>query len=303
MRRSTRRPALSPRSSQPRAVRRRLALHDLVQLRGEHELRRGERHHHADGRQGHAHHHLGRARQYPLGTALGSTQLDATASVPGSFAYTPACRHRPAGGPGPGLVDDLHPDRHDRLHHRNRHDDHQRADADGHLQRALRADDYLRHRHDHALGDDHRRHAHSDRQRRDHPERRDRECARSTRRPALSPSVFTTSALGVGASPYTISYSYAGSTSFAPASTSPTLTVNQGHAHGHLGHARQYHLRHGAGLGAARRHGLGAGLVHLYAARRHRPCRRARARSCRRPSLRPTRPITPPHPARRPSTC
>ena len=159
------------------------------------------------------------------GTALGAAQLDATASVPGTLHLHAGRRHRLAGGPGSGLVGDLHADRRDRLRHRIRLDDHQRADGDAHLQQAVRADDHLRHRHDHPFRADRRRHADSIRAGRDHPGRRDR---RRRDRPddRRFSAVFTTAALGVGASPYTISYSYAGDTNFAPASTTTTLTVN-----------------------------------------------------------------------------
>ena len=122
-----------------------------------------------------------------------------------------ACRHRPAGGPGQVLSTTFTP---------TDTTDYTTATGsttinvltrDAHLQRAVRADDYLRHRHDHPLGDDHRRHTHSDRQRRDHPGRRDRECGdqRGDRRFLLG---LHDLALGVGASPYTISYSFAGNT-------------------------------------------------------------------------------------------
>ena len=106
---------------------------------------------------------VGRARRHGLGAGL--VQLYA------------ACRHHPLGGPGAGLVGDLHPNRQDRLHHRTRIDDPQRADGDAHLQRAVRADDDLRHGHDHPLRADRRRYVHSFGQRRDHPGRRDPECS------------------------------------------------------------------------------------------------------------------------------
>ena len=48
--------------------------------------------------QGHAHHHLAAPAAISYGTALSSTQLDATASVPGTFAYTPAGGHRADAG-------------------------------------------------------------------------------------------------------------------------------------------------------------------------------------------------------------
>ena len=65
------------------------------------------------------------------GTALSATQLDATASVPGTFTYTPAAgtvlrRQQP------DPVGRFHSQRHDRLHHchRNRDDQRLASDAD-----------------------------------------------------------------------------------------------------------------------------------------------------------------------------
>ena len=63
------------------------------------------------------------------GTALGSTQLDATASVAGTFTYTPASGTYSKAGNGETLSRDIHADRHDRLHTRHRHGDDQRAQA------------------------------------------------------------------------------------------------------------------------------------------------------------------------------
>ncbi len=47
------------------------------------------------------------------GTALSATQLDATANVPGTFAYSPAAGTVPGAGPDP--LGDLHAHRHHRL--------------------------------------------------------------------------------------------------------------------------------------------------------------------------------------------
>ena len=46
------------------------------------------------------------------GTALGATQLNATADVPGTFVYTPAAGTVLNAGAGPDAVGDLHADRH-----------------------------------------------------------------------------------------------------------------------------------------------------------------------------------------------
>ena len=74
------------------------------------------------------------------GTALSATQLDATASVPGTFAYTPAARHG-TDRRHPDAVGDLHADRHHRLHHRQQSTalDREHGDADHHLGHAGRA--------------------------------------------------------------------------------------------------------------------------------------------------------------------
>ena len=69
------------------------------------------------------------------GTALSATQLDATASVAGTFTYTPAAGTVLSAGNNQTLSVDLHADRHDRLHHRHRNGDDQRlaGDADDQL--------------------------------------------------------------------------------------------------------------------------------------------------------------------------
>ena len=54
------------------------------------------------------------------GTALGATQLNATASVPGTFVYTPAAGTILNGGRGPVVVGHLHADRRRELHERDR---------------------------------------------------------------------------------------------------------------------------------------------------------------------------------------
>ena len=56
------------------------------------------------------------------GTALSATQLDATSSVPGTFAYSPAAGLGAEGGER-HAVGDLHAHRHHRLHDRHRDDD------------------------------------------------------------------------------------------------------------------------------------------------------------------------------------
>ena len=50
------------------------------------------------------------------GTALSATQLNATASVPGTFVYTPAAGTVLPAGAGADAVGDLHADRHGELH-------------------------------------------------------------------------------------------------------------------------------------------------------------------------------------------
>ena len=68
------------------------------------------------------------------GTALSSAQLDATASVPGTFTYTPAAGTVLGVGDQPGPVGHLHPHRLHRLQEHHDRDDHQRParDAGGH---------------------------------------------------------------------------------------------------------------------------------------------------------------------------
>ena len=53
------------------------------------------------------------------GTALGATQLNATASVPGTFVYTPPAGTVLAGRRGAGAVGDVHADRRRELHDRH----------------------------------------------------------------------------------------------------------------------------------------------------------------------------------------
>ena len=60
------------------------------------------------------------------GTALGAIQLDATASVPGTFTYTPALGRGAPCGNRPDALGHLHAHRHHRLHHGHRHGDDQR---------------------------------------------------------------------------------------------------------------------------------------------------------------------------------
>ena len=60
------------------------------------------------------------------GTSLSGTQLDATASVPGSFAYTPASGDGLECGRRPDALGHLHTHRYHRLHHRQGHREHRR---------------------------------------------------------------------------------------------------------------------------------------------------------------------------------
>ena len=64
------------------------------------------------------------------GTALGSAQLDASASVAGTFAYTPAAGTVLACRRQSDAVRTVHAHRYDRLHDRDRHDDDQRLASD-----------------------------------------------------------------------------------------------------------------------------------------------------------------------------
>ena len=109
---------------------------------GHDRLHHGDSDRHADSEQGHADDHLGDAGGDHYGTALSATQLDATATVAGTFAYTPAAGtvlRRDADALG-----DLHADRHDRLHHgySYRHADGEQGYASDHLGHA--SGDHLR---------------------------------------------------------------------------------------------------------------------------------------------------------------
>ena len=79
------------------------------------------------------------------GTALGSTQLDATASVSGTFTYSPASGTVLKAGNGQTLSRDIHADRHDRLHDGHGHGDDQRGASDAHDHLAQPGEYRLRH--------------------------------------------------------------------------------------------------------------------------------------------------------------
>ena len=64
------------------------------------------------------------------GTALSGTQLDATASVAGTFTYTPAAGTVLGAGLDQTISVNLHPHRHDRLYHGHGHGDDQRLARD-----------------------------------------------------------------------------------------------------------------------------------------------------------------------------
>ena len=68
------------------------------------------------------------------GTALSATQLDASSTVAGTFAYTPAVGNRADSGIA-DAVGHLYADRHHRLHHgnSNRHVDREQGNADDYL--------------------------------------------------------------------------------------------------------------------------------------------------------------------------
>ena len=66
------------------------------------------------------------------GTALGATQLNATANVPGSFVYSPVAGTVLERRRRTDAVGDLHPDRRGQLHRRDGDDDDHRAEGDQH---------------------------------------------------------------------------------------------------------------------------------------------------------------------------
>ena len=85
--------------------------------------------------QGDADDHLGDAGGIVYGTALSATQLNATASVPGTFVYTPAAGTVLIGRRGADAVGDVHADRRRELHDGDgdRRDHRAEGDADDHL--------------------------------------------------------------------------------------------------------------------------------------------------------------------------
>ena len=96
-------------------------------------------------RAGDADDHLDHPAAITYGTALGATQLDATASVAGTFAYTPASGTVLEAG-NADAVRDLHADRHHRLHRRQWHDDdHRRCRRRRRSPGPSPAADHLRH--------------------------------------------------------------------------------------------------------------------------------------------------------------
>ena len=66
------------------------------------------------------------------GSALGATQLNAAANVPGIFVYTPPGRDSPPRRQQPGAQRQLHSQRHRELHRRERQHGHQRPRRDRH---------------------------------------------------------------------------------------------------------------------------------------------------------------------------
>ena len=74
------------------------------------------------------------------GTALSATQLNATASVPGTFVYTPVAGTVLNAGVGADAVRDLHADRRGQLHDGDddRLDHRAEGDADDHAGRRRR---------------------------------------------------------------------------------------------------------------------------------------------------------------------
>ena len=78
-------------------------------------------------------------------------------------------------------------------------------------------------------------------------------------------AVFNTASLGVAASPYTISYSFAGNADFASASSTTMLTVNKATPTVTWATPAGITYRHAPGARAARRHGLSGGHLRLFA--------------------------------------
>ena len=72
---------------------------------------------------------------------------------------------------------------------------------------------------------------------------------------AFTTTFTNTASLGVAGSPYTFDLTYAGDATFAPASTTVTLTVTPANAHGLVARSGRHHVRHGPFLHPARRLG------------------------------------------------
>ena len=203
------------------------------------------------------------------GTALSATQLNATASVPGTFVYTPASGTVLNAGVGADVVGDLHADRHGELH-----------DGDG------------------DRGD----HCARRRRRRSRGRRR-----RITYGTALSATQLNATASVPGTFVYTpasgtvlnagvgqtlsVTFTPTDAANYTTATATVAITVIEGDAGDHLGDAGGDHLRHGAERDAVERDGERAGDVRLHAGERD-GARGRSGRRCRSPSRRPTRRTT-----------
>ena len=216
------------------------------------------------------------------GTALGGTQLGATAIVPGSFAYSPA--------PGTVLTAGLGqtPSAHVHAHRQHplpdRHRTRPRSTSASH------ADDLLGQPREHRL-----RHG---------PERN-----AARRHGQRGGDVHLHAGRGDGPArgndqTLSVTFTPADTTDYTTATATATINVLPGDADDLLGQSGEHRLRHGPERNAARRHGQRAGDVRLHAGRGDRPARRQRTRRCRSPSRPPTRPTTPrPPQPRRSMSC
>ena len=186
------------------------------------------------------------------GTALGSTQLDATASVPGTLRLYARQRDGAARRQQPDALGDLHAHRYDRLHHGHADDHDQREPGHVHHQLADARGDHLRDGPErHAIG----RHGQRAGEFRLHARRRDGAARRQQ--------------------PDALGHLHAhGYDRLHHGHADDHDQREPGHVHRQLADARGDHLRDGPGRHAIGRHGQRAGELRLHARQRDGAARR-----------------------------
>ena len=197
--------------------------------------------------------HLGEPGDIVTGTPLGSAQLDATASVPGTFAYSPRRGHRSGRRSGTDPVGDLHAHRHHRLrlcHRPPRRSTSQQATPT--ITWANPADITY----GTPLGAT--------------------QLDATASVPgtfAYSPAAGTILKAGTG-QVLSVTFTPYDSIDYTAVTTTATINVNQATATDLLGQSRRHHLRHAAWPGAARCHVVRPGHLRLHARRGYGPERR-----------------------------